>query len=375
MLHEHTVLTTDHLARLGFLSLRTAQQRLQLLYRLGVLERFQPYRPSGSAPLHHLLGPVGARILAAEEGLDTAALGYRRQRILAVAHRLSLGHDIGVATSIVDLATHPDIRVTRWWSAARCARFYGHHTRPDAYLTFTTTPNGSPPGLPRGWVGWWEMFYEYDTGTENLTTLAAKLAGYHRLAAATGIATPVGFWITRSRREPHARQALTGAHHALPHPQLLSVLTGTPQPDLGTGPADAHRPVGVDQTAAGAVWLPLHPHPRYSGGGRWTLTELAAATSAITATADLRGRAPLRDPDTGGEAWDLDTGGRVELPAPDPYPPRELPRVGQATPPAPQGSPPRPTAHQVRRGQQEPSQPDFPDRRPGNLVRPRHVRP
>ena len=113
MLHEHTVLTTDHLARLGFPSLRTAQQRLQLLHRLGVLDRFQPYRPSGSAPLHHLLGPVGARILAAEEGLDITALGYRRQRTLAVAHRLSLGHDIGVATSIIDLATHPSMRLTR----------------------------------------------------------------------------------------------------------------------------------------------------------------------------------------------------------------------------------------------------------------------
>ena len=132
MLHEHTVLTTDQLARLGFASLRTAQQRLQLLHRLDVLDRFQPYRPTGSAPLHHLLGPVGARILAAEEGLDTAALGYRRQRTLAVAHRLSLSHDIGAATSIIDLATHPDLHLTRWWSAARCARLYGHHARPDA---------------------------------------------------------------------------------------------------------------------------------------------------------------------------------------------------------------------------------------------------
>ena len=121
MLHEHTVLTTEQLARLGFASLRTAQQRLQLLHRLDVLDRFQPYRPTGSAPLHHLLGPVGAHILAAEEGLDTAALGYRRQRTLAVAHRLTLSHDIGAATSIIDLATHPHLHLGRWWSAARCA--------------------------------------------------------------------------------------------------------------------------------------------------------------------------------------------------------------------------------------------------------------
>ena len=355
MLHEHSVLTTDHLARLGFTSLRTAQQRLQLLHRLGVLDRFQPYRPSGSAPLHHLLGPVGARILAAEEGLDIAALGYRRQRSLAVAHRLSLGHDIGVATSIIDLATHPELRLTRWWSAARCARLYGHHTRPDAYLTLTTrTPTESPPRMSAGAVGWWEMFYEYDTGTENLTTLAAKLAGYHRLAAATGIPTPVGFWITRPRREPHARHALTGAHHALPHPQLLMVLTGTPQLDLDTAPADAHGLVGVDQTAAGAVWLPLHPHPRHPGGGRWTLTELAAA---VARTDESRGRAHPREPDTGSETWDLGPGGRIELPAPDPYPPPDLPPPTQTAPPASRPSTPRPVARRVPRERQAPSPP------------------
>jgi hypothetical protein len=332
MLHEHTVLTTDHLARLGFSSLRTAQQRLQLLHRLGVLDRFQPYRPTGSTPLHHLLGPVGARILAAEEGLDIAALGYRRQRILAVAHRLSLSHDIGVATSIVDLATHPHLHLTRWWSAARCARLYGHHTRPDAYLTLTAhTPPGSLPGLPRGSVGWWEMFYEYDTGTENLTTLAAKLAGYHRLAAATGIPTPVGFWITRPRREPHARHALAGAHHALPHPPLLTVLTGTPQPDLhALELADRREPARIDQTTAGAVWLPLHPHP-HPRVGRWTLTELAT-TAGVG-----RGRAPLPDPDPGG-AWDLGPGGRVELAAPDPYPPPDATRSTPTAPHLPRSS-------------------------------------
>jgi hypothetical protein len=59
---------------------------------------------------------------------NIAVLGDRRQRTLAIAHRLSVGHDIGVATSTIDLATHPNLRLTRWWFAARCARLFAGRT-------------------------------------------------------------------------------------------------------------------------------------------------------------------------------------------------------------------------------------------------------
>lgn len=46
---------------------KSALARLLGLYRLGVLDRFQPYRPSwGSHPYHYVLGPAGAAVLAAE---------------------------------------------------------------------------------------------------------------------------------------------------------------------------------------------------------------------------------------------------------------------------------------------------------------------
>lgn len=317
MLHEHTVLTTTQITRLAFPALRPAQQRLHTLHRLGVLDRFQPFLIRGSAPIHHVLGPLGAQILAAEEGIDLPALGYRRHRALGVAHRLTLAHDVATNTLFCDLATHPEHRMTRWWSAARCARLFGHHVRPDGYTTLATTDPNSPGGHR-----WWEMFCEYDTGTENLTALASKLTGYHRLAAATGITVPVAFWITRARREPSARAALAAAHRALPDPRLVPVVTATPQhlPHPDSLARDPGPRGDDDATAAGRTWLPLHApvaKGRYRQG-RWRLTELAAAAPRL--------EGPRHRADLGLHTADdpVNPSGRVELPAPLPYPPLPL---------------------------------------------------
>jgi hypothetical protein len=336
MLHEHTVLTTTHLARLGFATLRAAQLRLRTLHALGVVERWQPFQRYGSAPMHHVLGPLGARILAAEEGIDLTALGYRRDRALGHAHRLTLTHDLGAASLLTDLATHPDLVMGRWWSARRCTRYFGHHTRPDAYATLAPggisdaatrhpadglaplgpqPPTTAPPGRDSGQ---WGFFLEYDTGTTALRVLAAKLDGYHRLAVATTLPTPVLIWITRPGREPGARAALTHAHRHLTHPHLVPVLTGTPQPS--GDPADEH--------ATGQVWLPLtgtRPGGRPAGPGtpRWRLAELATPAPAGrpgAARSDPRSRAP----DT--ELLHLPAAGRVvDLPDPPPHPPSAPP--------------------------------------------------
>jgi hypothetical protein len=343
MLHEHTVLLTTHLARLGFDTLRAAQLRLRTLHALGVVERWQPFQRYGSAPMHHVLGPLGARILAAEEGVDLAALGYRRDRALGHAHRLTLTHDLGAASLLTDLATDPDLVMGRWWSARRCTRYFGHHTRPDAYATLTqagirdTAPRhpahrSAPPGpqpptsATPGWSwGGWGFFLEYDTGTTALRVLAAKLDGYHRLAVATTLPTPVLFWITRPGREPGARAALTHAHRHLTHPHLVPVLTGTPQPS--GDPADEHP--------TGQVWLPLtgtHPVGRPGAGSpRWRLADLATPAPpghpgpAGPARSDPRLRPPDTDP-----LHPPATGRVVDLPDPPPHPPSTPP--AQRTP-------------------------------------------
>src|SRR5262245_60338446 len=204
MLHEHTVLTTTHLHRLGWdTSLRMVQARAATLHRLHVLDRFRPLLPygHGTAPLHLVLGPLGAQVLAAETGRTVTELGYRA-RALAVAHRLTLTHDIGAADLVCSLAAATGLDLVGWWSARRCGRYFGHLTRPDAYLALTTpathSNNNGGAGSRGGGEGWWEMFLEYDTGTENLSRLAEKITGYHALAEHTGLVTPVGFWITRS---------------------------------------------------------------------------------------------------------------------------------------------------------------------------------
>jgi len=49
---EHRVLTTGQLAALGFGNITTARHRLSVLVRIGMVRRFRPHPPTGSAPWH-----------------------------------------------------------------------------------------------------------------------------------------------------------------------------------------------------------------------------------------------------------------------------------------------------------------------------------
>ena len=88
LLAEHQVLTTDQCEALLGASPVTLGHRLVELARLQVVDRFRPLTQvgAGSAPYHYVLGQAGAAVLAAEQGIDPAALGYRRDQALAVAH-------------------------------------------------------------------------------------------------------------------------------------------------------------------------------------------------------------------------------------------------------------------------------------------------
>ena len=68
---EHRVLTTGQLAVLGFGNITTARHRLSVLVRIGMLRRFRPHPPTGSAPWHYVLGPVGAALLGTEDRDET----------------------------------------------------------------------------------------------------------------------------------------------------------------------------------------------------------------------------------------------------------------------------------------------------------------
>src|SRR5829696_5803066 len=82
MLHEHRVLTTRQITVMAYPSVQAARHRLLKLHEWGVVDRFAPFVGVGPAPRHYVLGAAGAAVLAAEEGITAAALGYRRDDAL-----------------------------------------------------------------------------------------------------------------------------------------------------------------------------------------------------------------------------------------------------------------------------------------------------
>jgi hypothetical protein len=315
MLAEHRILTTTQLARLAFGTRRVAALRLATLHTLGVVHRFRPYTPLGSAPWHWLLAPTGAHLVADDHDTTVDALGYHPERLARLAVSLHLAHTVGVNDLLTDLAhhcrTHPeDGHLAVWWSERRCHHAWGGRIRPDAYARWHTP---HPPGAGHGDAGTEvDWFLEYDTGTENLDRIINKLTAYARLTADTGITTPVLFRLHGPRRE-------TGLHHLIrawqtthPHHAFLPVATTHPHlPDHPAGP----------------VWAPVRP---FRTPDRIRLTDLAAAfpdtASAHAATTTDR---PAPGTDTAADA-PVPSGPDGTWPAPHPV---LHPAPGLPTPP------------------------------------------
>ncbi|MFI0724317.1 replication-relaxation family protein [Streptomyces sp. NPDC021224] len=260
MLHEHKVLTSTQLAAMAWPSQRVANMRLRELFTWRVVDRFQPYAPSGSAPMHYVLDAAGAAILAHEDGLDPRDLGYRHERAIGIAHSLRLAHTVGtneVFTTLIACARRGGSgQLTTWWSEARCARHFGDIVRPDAYARWQEASSTV------------EWFLEYDLATERPDRVAAKLPAYAKLATTTGITTPLLLWLPTARREAAVRRALTAALAELDQPARLPVATAS---------ADH---LAVDGNPAGEHWLPLQAHR--PAPGRLRLAGLLAAWPQVT---------------------------------------------------------------------------------------------
>ncbi|MCP2337486.1 replication-relaxation family protein [Actinomadura rupiterrae] len=237
MVWEHRVLTAPQITELAFESDGTARKRLLRLHDMGVVERFQPNRPvgSGSAPFHYVLGETGAAILAAEDGVEFAAFGYRRASVLSIAYSQRLAHTLGVNgffTSLVHTSRHAHASsLAAWWHERSCAKLWGRHVRPDAYARWIQDSDTL------------DFFLEYDTGTETLDKVARKLNGYADLARATGITTPVLFWLQGPRREANLRARLTTHPAAHDLPIATACRSALIHPE--------------DEAPAGRVWFPL----------------------------------------------------------------------------------------------------------------------
>ncbi|MDT0304323.1 replication-relaxation family protein [Streptomonospora wellingtoniae] len=239
-LHDQRLLTTQQVAALFFgrRSSRRARTRLLTLHRLGVLERFRPHTAPGSAPWCWVLASAGVHLLARHRDQPAAELAPRAERALALAHSARLHHHIGVREVLVaaTLAARTDEghRLEIWWDEARCAQEWGTYIRPDAFLRYRH---------PGGAV---DAFLEYDTGTEPLARVAAKLPGYEHLAEATRITTPLLLTTTAATRETNLAERL--AEEPAPH---VPVWLTTAAQLLDPGPAEP-------------VWRPLRDGPHRS---------------------------------------------------------------------------------------------------------------
>jgi hypothetical protein len=246
MLAEHRVLTSIQIAQLAYGAAGTARHRLLTLWRLRAIDRAQPFTATGSAPMHYVLGDAGAALLAAEQGLTAAEAGYRRDLALAIFASPQLAHATGtngVMTALAAAArTRPGSALAVWWPERRCAQQWGELARPDAYGRWHE--NGRDT----------DFFLEYDTGTEPVRQVAAKLPGYAALAEVSGITTPVLFWFPSPAREDSVRPVLAAG----------TVPAATASPAVGSGPA-------------GQVWLPAG-----RDGTRLCLPDLAFPVSIHT---------------------------------------------------------------------------------------------
>ncbi|MFD5321143.1 replication-relaxation family protein [Streptomyces sp. NPDC127098] len=240
MLYTYRVFTTHQIVQLAWPTARAANLRLLQLFKWRVIDRFQPFITTGSAPMHYVLDVAGAAILAREDGLEPNALAYRHDRAIGIAHSLRLAHTVGtnsLFTSLVHRARQSASteQLTAWWPETRCAQHFGDIVRPDGYGRWHDRNTGSI-----------EWFVEYDAGTEPLAKLAGKLLDYHRLALTSGITTPVLIWLPTARREANARTALAGMQASLEDPALVPVAT-----------TSADYVPGSQKDFASARWLPL----------------------------------------------------------------------------------------------------------------------
>ena len=217
LVHHHRCFTTHQLTGIFFDSHDRAEHRLRQLAQERALDRFRPRLGlgEGTAPYHYVLGPAGAAVLAAEQGIELRRLDppYRRDQPLQIAQGAAL---------------------MAWWPERKCHDHWGHVVRPDGYGRWREDSREI------------DFFIEYDRATEPLDRLAGKLYDYHELAIVSKIATPVLFWLPTPAREAAARPALQAG--ARWHEVRFMVATACAA--LGRGPAEN-------------AWLPLgQTHPR-----------------------------------------------------------------------------------------------------------------
>jgi hypothetical protein len=250
---EHRVLTSTQLATALIPNDRTCRLRIRVLRDLGLVETFRPPQVAGSAPLHCVATGKALRMLADAGHAERvpAARGAARPGSAAAsaALRADLSHLAGTNEVFCRLraaarASGGRAALEEWRSEWSASRAFGCRIRPDGFARW------------RDGTDWCEFFLEYDTGTEALHRLAAKLRGYSDLAAATAVSVPVLFWLPGPEREQNLHRELSADRSGVP------VATAYGDPRVGA----PHQ----------AVWQPVWQ----PGVQRLTLVGLGAASVA-----------------------------------------------------------------------------------------------
>jgi hypothetical protein len=171
---DHRVLTTGQIKRLHFTDTRTTVARLDVLYRLRVLDRFRPSLPRGrgTAPYHWILDEGGALIVAAQKDVERAKLGWQHAVAVSVAASPKLTHHVEVNEFVVRLAVEAQAvggMLTHWYGERWLHRAFDGMLLPDTYAALGFRDR---PAL--------HMLVELDRGTETLETLRDKAERYER---------------------------------------------------------------------------------------------------------------------------------------------------------------------------------------------------
>lgn len=238
LLVEHRTLTTSQLAAVLFPSLASARARLYRLRQLNWVECFTPIRAAGRLETHWVAGLLAARYVAVQQGVPPPTTRASRDRLESIAAGSHLEHGDGANQVFIDLLVHastrPDAVLARWWGPARTAAALGQRVHPDGHGVWCEAQRQ---------VG---LLLEFDTGTEVLSRVAAKIAPYARLRRDGGPDYPVLFVLPGPTREANLHRHLNG------QAARLGVTVATTNPA-----AVAKSPDGL----AGAVW-------KIAGNGR-----------------------------------------------------------------------------------------------------------
>jgi Replication-relaxation len=169
---EFRVMTTSQIRRLYFTGTRTAAARLDVLYRLRVLDRFRPSLPmgQGTAPYHWILDEAGALIVADHLDIERAKLGWQHSIAASIAHSQKLPHHVEVNEFFTRLAVEANVAggaLSEWYGERTCHHILSGSLVADGYGVLDL-PGRAPL----------HFLVELDRGTETTGRLREKAKAY-----------------------------------------------------------------------------------------------------------------------------------------------------------------------------------------------------